>query len=105
MTVCPVDTNRLTHPGAADYFTRNPHRMAAVRAMLDLLSIPFPEWAERDISGRAAANRNMLATFRADNPETLHQATVRRQEEHATRLPKAGDPLASAPIDTSFLNT
>ncbi len=105
MTVCPVDTDRLSHPGAADYFTRNPHRMAAVRAMLDLLSIPFPVWAQRDISGRAAANRNMLAAFRSDNPETLHQATVRKHGEHTTRLAKPSDPLACAPIDTSFLDT
>ena len=102
MTLCPVDTDRLTHPGAAQYFTRNPHRMAAARAMMDLLSIPFPTWAERDISGRAAANRNMLAAFRTDHPETLHQATERKQQEHSARLPHT-DPLASAPIDTAFL--
>lgn len=90
MTFCPVDPDRLNHPKAAEYFSRNPHRMAAVRAMLDLLSIPFPTWAERDISGRAAANRNMLAAFRTDNPETLAQATARKLREHGQ-------------IDTSFL--
>jgi len=87
MISCPVDTDRLNHPGVSNYFTRNPHRLAAVRAMLDLLSIPFPGWAERDISGRAAANRNMLAAFRADNPETLHQATMRKSGHSDTRFP------------------
>jgi len=91
MNKCSVDPGRLDHPSVADYFTRNPHRMAAVRAMLDLLSIPFPIWAERDISGRAAANRNMLATFRTDNPETLAQATARKLRERGQ-------------IDTSFLD-
>lgn len=90
MTTHPVDANRLNDPRVEDYFTRNPHRMAAVRAMLDLLSIPFPAWAERDISGRAAANRNMLASFRTDNPETLAQATARKLRQHGQ-------------IDTSFL--
>ena len=89
MNIIPVDPDRLTHPGVAAYFTRNPHRMAAVRAMLDLLSIPFPNWAERDISGPGAA-RNMLAAYRADNPETLAQATARKLRERGV-------------IDTSFL--
>ena len=56
MSTIPVD----------DYFTSNPHRLATARAMLDLLSIPFPPWAKRDISGRAAANRDMLSAFHQD---------------------------------------
>jgi hypothetical protein len=61
--------------------------------MLDLLSIPLPDWAARDISGRAAANRNAMAAFRADNPETLHQATMRKVREHTARLPDTATEL------------
>ncbi|WP_033075484.1 hypothetical protein [Sphingopyxis sp. MWB1] len=52
----------------ADYFTRNGNRIAACRAMLDLLGIPYPDWARRDASGRAAQHKAMVAAFRADNP-------------------------------------
>lgn len=73
-----IDPDRLNSSAVADYFTRNPHRLAAARALLDLLSIPLPDWAVRDISGRAAATRNAMRAFRTDNPETLHQATMRK---------------------------
>lgn len=39
---------------------------------------------------KLAARRKMkalLAAYRADNPETLHQATIRKSQEHAARLP------------------
>ncbi|KTE23899.1 MULTISPECIES: hypothetical protein [unclassified Sphingopyxis] len=55
-------------PGLADYFRRNRARMAACRAMLDLLRIPYPDWALRDISGRGAQHRDMIAMFNRDNP-------------------------------------
>jgi hypothetical protein len=87
-----TNTNEaLSNPAVADYFTRNPHRLAACRALLDLLGIPLPDWAVRDISGRAAATRNAMAAFRADNPETLHQATMRKAAEHKARVPDADD--------------
>jgi len=73
-----VTIDGLNNPAVAEYFTRNPHRLAACRAMLDLLSIPLPDWAARDISGRAAATRNAMTAFRADNPETLAEATARK---------------------------
>ena len=57
--------------------------MAAFRALLELISIPLPDWAKRDISGRAAARRNVIAAFRDDNPETLNERTMRIQRELA----------------------
>ena len=50
------------------YFSGNGHRMAACRAMLDLLDIPAPGWAYRNPSGRAAQTATMVASFRDDNP-------------------------------------
>lgn len=50
------------------YFQGNGHRMAACRAMLDLLDIPAPGWAYRNPSGRAAQTAAMVASFRDDNP-------------------------------------
>ena len=50
------------------YFQGNGHRMAACRAMLDLLEIPAPGWAYRNPSGRAAQTATMVASFRDDNP-------------------------------------
>lgn len=54
-------------PALADYFQRNRNRMAACRAMLDLLRIPYPDWAQRDISGRGAQHRDMIAMFNRDH--------------------------------------
>src|SRR5437870_13591215 len=76
MNLHTVDTDRLNHPGAVDYFTRNAHRLAAVRALLQTLSLPFPDWAQREPSGRAATSRKIIAAFREDHPETLHQLTM-----------------------------
>jgi hypothetical protein len=73
-----VAVDGLNNPVVHEYFTRNPHRLAAFRATLDLLSIPLPDWAERDVSGRAAATRKTMAAFRADITETLHEATMRK---------------------------
>lgn len=56
------------NPDLADYFSGNSNRMAACRAMLDLLRIPYPSWAVRGASGRAANTKAMIAAFRADNP-------------------------------------
>lgn len=78
------------------------HRAACFRATLDLLGIPLPTWAQRLPSGRKPSI-SVEAAYRADNPETLHQATTRRHQEHAARLPNNNDPLAAAPIDTAFL--
>jgi len=84
----PAILGRLNHPGVVDYFSRNAHRLAAARALLELLSIPLPEWAQRDISGRAAVRRNVIAEFRRDHPETLAESTARK----------------TGRSDTSFLN-
>jgi hypothetical protein len=56
------------NPALADYFQGNTNRMAACRAMLDLLGIPYPDWAKRGLSGRAAHRKQMLADCRRDNP-------------------------------------
>ena len=87
MTIDPAVIGILHNPGVIDYFSRNAHRMAACRALLDLLSIPLPDWAKRDISGRAAARRNAIAAFRADHPETLHQRTIRLQRDRTRTMP------------------
>lgn len=95
MPIDPAALGRLNHPGVVDYFARNPHRLAACRALLDLLSIPLPEWAKRDISGRAAARRNVIAAFKADNPEPRSSTLARRKDNTSAKDRDR--------IDTSFL--
>lgn len=92
MTVDPAVIGILNHPGVIDYFSRNAHRMASFRALLELLSIPLPDWATRDISGRAANRRNVIAAFREEHPETLRQRTMRLQGERTGM--KASDTAA-----------
>lgn len=68
-----MDTNelaaRLEHPSISAYFTGNGHRMAAIRALLDLMNMPYPAWAARGISGVSSAKRNAVVAFIADNPQ------------------------------------
>jgi hypothetical protein len=77
LTIDPAVAGLLNIPGVVEYFSPNAHRIAAFRAVLELLSIPLPDWAARDISGRAAARRKAIAAFREENPETLHERAVR----------------------------
>lgn len=83
MPVDPAVIGILNTPGAVEYFSGNAHRMAACRALLELLAVPFPDWAQRDLSGRAAARRDVIAAFREEHRETLHQRTVRLASEAA----------------------
>lgn len=99
-----VDLSRLDHPSVEDYLTNTADRrvLAGARFVLEALDVPYPEYLKRKPAGRPLAKR-IMADFRADNPETLHQATVRKSSEAASRLPGTPDPLTTAPIDTSFL--
>ncbi len=62
-------SRRLNHPGVADYYKGNGHRIAAFRALLDLLSIPHPEWAARCMSGSGATRRDAMAAYQIDTPK------------------------------------
>lgn len=73
----PAVIGILNTPGVVEYFSGNAHRLAAFRALLELLAIPFPRWAERNVSGRAAARRDLIAAFREEHRETLHERTMR----------------------------
>lgn len=93
-----VDLSRLEHPGVKDYLTTTADRrvLAGARFVLEALNLPYPDYLSRKPAGRPLAKR-IMSDFRRDHPETLHQATTRRQQEHSARL--LSDPLASAPLD------
>jgi hypothetical protein len=91
-----IDTAALLTSGAEQYFTKNDHRMAAFRGALEMLGIPLPLWAERRPSGRKPSVSVALA-YRADNPETLHEATMRKSREAASRLPTKSESGGSLP--------
>ena len=82
-----IDTGVFDTPEAEAYFGKADHRiLCGCRATLEMLGIPLPEWAMRKPTGPKPGNR-IAAAFRADNPETLHQATMRKAAEHTARLP------------------
>ncbi len=60
---------RLDDPRVADFFTKDRHKQAATRGLLDLLGVPLPSWAERRPSGQAARHKDMIDRFRQDNPQ------------------------------------
>jgi hypothetical protein len=60
---------RLEDPRVEEHFTKDRHKQAATRALLDLLDVPLPSWAERSISGRASVTKAGMERFRQDNPQ------------------------------------
>ena len=86
-----VDTQVFDTPRATDYFTKADHRiLCGCRATLEMLDIPLPDWAQRKPTG-PKPGRAIMAAFRADNPETLYEATMRKSAEHTARLPVSSD--------------
>ncbi|MEQ8411424.1 MAG: hypothetical protein RIC51_05215 [Erythrobacter sp.] len=65
---------RLEQPEIEEFFIHGPHRKAATRALLDLLGVPLPHWAQRNIGGRAAVTKAAMNRFREDHP---HERTPR----------------------------
>ena len=87
-----VDTQVFDTPRATDYFTKADHRiLCGCRATLEMLDIPLPDWAQRKPTG-PKPGRAIMAAFRADNPETLYEATMRKSAEHTARLPASSNP-------------
>lgn len=60
--------DRLADPRVETYFTRDRHKQAATRGLLELLGVPLPDWAQRSLSGRAAVAKAAVDRFRDDNP-------------------------------------
>lgn len=60
--------DRLCDPKVEAFFSSNRHKKSATRGLLDLLGVPLPEWAERNLSGRAAVMKAAMNRFRADYP-------------------------------------
>lgn len=60
--------DRLNDPQVEEYLSGNRHRLATTRAVLELLEVPLPNWAERNISGRAAVTKAAIERWRDDNP-------------------------------------
>ena len=79
----PELSQRLNRPEVAAYFAGNGHRIAAFRALLDLLSIQHPEWAVRGISGAGSTRRNIMTAYQTDHPKP-RLLTVPTRRENAT---------------------
>jgi hypothetical protein len=59
---------RLADPRIEAHFTKNAHKQAATRELLELFDVPLPGWARRSLSGPAARNKAMMDRFKADDP-------------------------------------
>jgi hypothetical protein len=91
-----VDTGVFDTPEAEAYFSKADHRiLCGCRATLEMLGIELPDWAKRKPTG-PKPGKAIIAAYRADNPETLHEATMRKVADHQARLPvkpEEDDPL------------
>lgn len=83
----PIDIGRLEHPAVQTYLSTADRRIkAGARFIFDTLEIPYPSYLERRPAGRPLA-KSVMDAFRADNPETLYETTMRKRRECAARLP------------------
>ena len=83
----PIDLGRLEHPAVREHLTNADRRTkAGARFIFDAFDIPYPDYLERKPAGRPFANRVMEA-YRADNPESLYEATMRKSRNCGDRLP------------------
>jgi hypothetical protein len=81
-----IDTARLGHPAVANYLQNADRRTkAGARFALEALGISFPDYLNRKPAGRPAI-RAVMDAYRSDNPETLHEATMRKSREAAAKL-------------------
>lgn len=93
MTIHTVNVTRLRSAAAEDYFTRRADRrvMIGLRATLELLNLPVPEWAIRRKPGMTPA-RNIERAYRADNPAPLVTTLApRRPNASASSVANARD--------------
>jgi len=58
--------DRMNDPRVEALFTVNRHKLSAARALLDLLDVPPPDWARRNLSGAAARHKAMVDRCKAD---------------------------------------
>lgn len=76
-----VDLTKIDHPAVKEYLTTADRRiLAGARFMLETLDIPYPDYLERKPAGRPIA-KEIMHSFRLEHPETLHQATLRKQRQ------------------------
>ncbi|WP_109354609.1 hypothetical protein [Sphingorhabdus sp. EL138] len=97
-------TKRLSHPGVAEYYTGNGHRIAAFRALLDLLSIPHPAWAARGMSGSGATRRNTMTAYHADNPQPRLTTLPARKDNAPPERVLAAKAATEARCNPSLFN-
>jgi hypothetical protein len=72
MAVHTVSDEIINSPAAKDYFSSADKRiMIGLRAALEMLSIPVPQYAVRRPPGRPPS-RAVASAYRADHPETQH---------------------------------
>lgn len=89
MAVHTVNDDILLSPAALAYFSRADRRvLIGLRATLEMLGIPVPEYAERRPPGRPPS-RAVTSAYRADNPGEPERKTVGSDPLHPRRIAAA----------------
>lgn len=94
MTIPMPDCRVLYSPAAESYFTRADRRvMIGLRATLEMVGLPLPDYALRRERGRSPASR-VADAFKADHPTGLPTTL-------ALRKPNASPATVAAAKDRS----
>ncbi|ODP36197.1 hypothetical protein [Sphingomonas turrisvirgatae] len=84
MTFHTVNTSALNSVEAEQYFTGTDRRyMTGLRATLEMLGLPLPDYAMRQPAGRRPA-KAVMAAYQLDNHSQRHPAGYRPRRENAS---------------------
>jgi hypothetical protein len=101
-----VTTDIINSPQAQEYFTRADRRvMIGLRAALEMLELPVPDYARRRMPGQTPA-KAALAAFAADNPAprstVLPERKPNASPERVAAATAARDFQMGKPADSLF---
>ena len=110
MAIYTVDDRILTSDTAANYFNRVDRRVKqGIRATLQMLGLPCPEYAQRQLPGPQPLS-DMLKSYAADNPRArTFELAPRKENALAERIAAIhdarADKLAKAAVPNLFDQT
>jgi hypothetical protein len=89
-----VSDDALTSAQAEAYFSRADHRaLMGLRATVEILGIPVPDYAVRRKPGRTPA-KDVMRAYRADNP-AARSHTLAPRKPNAPRAHLAAEPTGA----------
>jgi hypothetical protein len=102
MATYTVSDDALTSAQAEAYFSRADHRaLMGLRATVEILGIPVPDYAVRRKPGRTPA-KDVMKAYRADNPAPRsHTLAPRKPNADPAQIAARKAPVGTNPVSAT----